>query len=88
MFADYLTDNYIDKNSLFPPHICIFGQLHYHRLHLQQMPVNHFTVDLIEFYHPHPQVFKFIKVLTDFQTDSYIRLSTIEYNTCTSPNDK
>ncbi|KAE9543412.1 hypothetical protein AGLY_002212 [Aphis glycines] len=30
-----------------------------------------------EFYHPHPQIFSFIKVPTDFQTDTYIKLSSL-----------
>ena len=75
MFADYLTDNYIDNNSLFPPYIWVVAS-----------SSSSFTTNACEsfhskfnseFYHPHPQIFSFIKVLTDFQTDTYIKLSSL-----------
>jgi len=55
----------------------IFRQSSHHCLRLQRMSVNYFTVYLIQFYHPHPKIFNFIKVLTDFQTDTYIKLSSV-----------
>jgi hypothetical protein len=75
MFADYLTDNYIDNNSLFPPYIWAVAS---------SSPS--FTTNACEsihskfnseFYHPYPQIFSFIKVSTDFQTDTYIKLSSL-----------
>lgn len=75
MFADYLTDNYIDNNSLFPPYIwAVASSSSTHTTNACESFHSKFNA---EFYHPHPQIFSFIKVLTDFQTDTYIKLSSL-----------
>jgi hypothetical protein len=75
MFANYLTDSYIDNNSLFPPYIWAVASS------LSSLTTN--TCESFhskfnsEFYRPHPQIFSFIKVLTDFKTDTYVKLSSL-----------
>lgn len=84
MFADYLTDNHVDNNTLFPPHIWAVAS-----------SLTKFTTNICEsfcsklsseFYHPRPQIFSFIKVLTNVQTDTYVKLSSI-YIYIISSND-
>lgn len=75
MFADHLTDNYIDNSSLFPPHIWAVASSS-STLTTNACESFHRRFNS-EFYHPHPQIFDFIKILTDFQTDTYIRLSSL-----------
>jgi len=75
MFANYLTDNYIDNNSLFPPNIWVVASSS--STHTTNACESFHSKFNAEFYHPHPQIFNFIKVLTDFQTDTYIKLSSL-----------
>lgn len=70
-FADYSTDNYTDNYSLFPQHILAVASS------LSTLTTNaceSFHSRFIpQFYHPYPRVFDFIKVLKDFQTDTYVQ---------------
>ncbi|KAF0706152.1 Uncharacterized protein FWK35_00031893 [Aphis craccivora] len=80
-FIDYLVDNYISDEGLFPPHICASDTISSQR-----------TTNACESFHakfnksfssPHPDIFVFIDVLTQLQIDTYIILMQ---NTDTRPS--
>lgn len=74
-FTDYLVENYISEDSLFPPYIWAEKSASTQR-----------TTNACEsfhskfnssFYSSHPNLFQFIEVLKDFQKDIYIKLNSI-----------
>jgi hypothetical protein len=78
LFVDYLVDTYIAESSKFPPHIWAEDTSSLKR-----------TTNACEsfhsrfnssFYHSHPNIFQFIRVLTDFQSDTYIKVRTAQQN--------
>ncbi|KAL4142255.1 hypothetical protein QTP88_004750 [Uroleucon formosanum] len=79
-FSDYLVDNYISNEGLFPPHIWASDTISSQR-----------TTNACESFHakfnksfssPHTNIFVFIDVLTQLQIDTYILMQ----NTDTRPS--
>lgn len=79
-FSDYLVDNYISDERLFPPHIWASDTISSQR-----------TTNACESFHakfnksfssPHPNIFVFIDVLRQLQIDTYILMQ----NTDTRPS--
>lgn len=77
-FSDYLVDNYISESSRYPPHVWA-----------EQSSSTKRTTNACEsfhsrynssFYHTHPHIFQFIRVLLDFQSDTYIKIRSIQNN--------
>lgn len=75
-FCDYLVENYIDSDSMFPPHIWAE-----HSASLQK------TTNACEsfhskynssFYCAHPNINVFLNVLLGFQIDTYIKINSIQ----------
>lgn len=77
-FADYITDNYIDENSTFPPNMWATMSSSIQR-----------STNACESFHSkynsyfistHPHIYKFLNVLNIIQSDTYIliRSSTTE----------
>jgi hypothetical protein len=74
-FSDYLVDTYISEVATFPPSIWAAN-----------IATSERTTNACEsfhsrfnsnFYSPHPNIFSFIKVLKSFQTETYIKLNSI-----------
>lgn len=74
--ADYLVDNYIGENSLFPPTVWAEGVV------TTENSTNacesfHSRFNL-NFYSMHPSLYLFVNVLNNFQTDTYIRIQSLK----------
>nr|CAI5860740.1 unnamed protein product [Callosobruchus analis] len=75
-FSDYLVENYIDEEAMFPPKnwaSCISSITR--------------TINCCEsfhskfnecFYKPHPSLYVFIKILSNFQTETYIKIERVQ----------
>ncbi|KAF0688897.1 Uncharacterized protein FWK35_00039188, partial [Aphis craccivora] len=69
-FCDYLIDNYITNNSIFPPKI--WAKQSSDRIYTKN-PCESFHSDFnSNFYHQHPHIFKIIEILKLFQVNTYI----------------
>lgn len=75
-FADYLTDNYIDEYSSFPPSVWAANSESITR-----------TTNACESFHakfnadcssPHPNINVFLKVILAVQTDTYIKINSVK----------
>nr|CAI5841229.1 unnamed protein product [Callosobruchus analis] len=75
-FTDYLVDTYVDSDSKFPPEIWAENSCSIFR-----------TTNTCESFHskfkrenlsPYPNIHSFVKVLTEMQTDTYIKLNSIK----------
>lgn len=73
-FCDYLTDNYITEDSLFPPHIWASSSASTSR-----------TTNACEsfhsrfnksFYATHPNIFQFLDQLLSFQSEVYVKIKS------------
>jgi hypothetical protein len=79
-FSDYLVDNYISDEGLFPPHIWASDKIY-------SQKTNNVCKSFLakfnkSFTSPHPNIFILIDVLTQLQIDTYILMQ----NTCTRPS--
>lgn len=73
LFADYLVDNFISEDSVFPPQLWAKG------CNNQTQTTNacesfhkHFNS---YFFNSHPSINKFVEVLKEFQTDTYLKIN-------------
>lgn len=73
-FCDYLVETYISEDSLFPPHIwsCLSSSLSRTTNSCESFHSNFNK----QFYHSHPNIFNFVNVLLNFQTEVYIKINT------------
>ncbi|KAE9525596.1 hypothetical protein AGLY_014123 [Aphis glycines] len=85
-FSDYLVDNYISDEGLFPPHIWASDTISSQRI-----------TNACESFHakfnksfslPHPNIFVFIGVLTQLQIDTYILMQNIDTRPSTAQYQK
>lgn len=77
-FLDYLVDNYISESSKFPPDMWAENSTSLKRT-TNACESFHSRFNSL-FYHSHPNIFHFINVLIDFQSDTYIRIRTVFTN--------
>lgn len=75
-FSDYLVDYYIDDDSSFPPHTWAAPECQPWR-----------TTNGCEAFHskfssacpsPHPNINVFVKCISDFQIDTYIKINSVK----------
>jgi hypothetical protein len=85
-FSDYLVDNYISDEGLFPPHIwasdTISSQRTTNACESFQAKFNK------SFSSPHPNIFVFIDVLTQLQIDTYILMQNTDIRRSTTRYQK
>lgn len=75
-FSDYLVDNYIDENSKFPPHIWAeHSSSVEHTTNACESFHNQYNSS---FYSAHPNLHQFIKVLLDFQLETYRKVRSVD----------
>lgn len=74
-FADYLVENYIDENSMFPPQIWATTKIT-HTLTTNACESFHSRFNG-SFYSTHPSIYIFIEKLKEFQIDTYIKLQSV-----------
>lgn len=74
--ADYLVKNYIEENALFPPELWAEARVtSEHSTNACESFHSRFNSN---FYSMHPSLYLFVNVLNDFQTDTYIRIQSIQ----------
>lgn len=74
-YADYLVENYISDDSVFPPQIWASCSSDKERTtNACESFHSHFNSS---FYVAHPDIFKFINVLKDVQVNSYIKINSV-----------
>ena len=74
-FADYLTDNYIDEYSLFPPSIWASATETERTTNACESFHSKFNS---YFYNAHPNIFLFIDVLKNIQIDTYVKMNSVK----------
>lgn len=74
-FADYLVDNYINEEAVFPP--SLWSELS-DSLERSTNACESFHAKFnASFYSNHPTIFTFIETLKQFQTDTYIKIQSL-----------
>lgn len=73
-FCDYLVDTYIDECSQFPPNI--WANLSSSLYRTTNACESFHSKFNNSFYHSHPSIFKFVDILLNFQTETYIKIVT------------
>jgi hypothetical protein len=73
--ADYLVEHYIDVNAKFPP--SIWGELSSSVDHTTNACESFHSRFNASFYVTHPPLFIFLEVLKNFQTDTYIKIQSL-----------
>lgn len=77
-FVDYLVETYIEENSTFPPQVWAAQTASIYR-----------TTNACEAFHskfkancssPHPNIYVFLETLHNIQTDSYIKINSVNKN--------
>lgn len=77
-FSDYILDNYIGDHATFPPEM--WATLS-ESLELTTNACESFHSRFNDnFYHSHPNIFHFIDVLKNFQTETYIKINSVHEN--------
>lgn len=77
LFADYLVDNYISEDAVFPP--CLWAELS-NSIERSTNACESFHAKFNgSFYSAHPSIFHFLEVLKQFQTDTYIKMQSYLY---------
>jgi hypothetical protein len=74
-FADYLVENYIDEESVFPPKIWASFSEEIVTNNALESFHSHFKTN---FYSPHPDIFTFCKQLVNVQSSTYIKINSVE----------
>lgn len=77
-FYDYLVENYIDEQSVFPPDIWAENSTNFSKT-TNSCESFHSRFNS-SFYSPHPSLFIFVSVLKDFQFDTYIKMQSVSEN--------
>lgn len=78
MYCDYLIDNYISEESLFPPKLWAENSAELTRTtNACESFHRHFNES---FYKCHPNIFIFIDKLKEFQMETYIKLQSVHLN--------
>ncbi|CAI6364293.1 unnamed protein product [Macrosiphum euphorbiae] len=73
-FCDYLVDNYISNESIFPPKM--WARQCSDRVHTTNACESFHSDFNSNFYHQHPNIFKIIEILKLFQVNTYIKIRT------------
>lgn len=74
-FINYLQNNYINDTADFPPHLWA-EPIHFHQQTTNACESFHSRFN-DSFYTAHPNIFVFLKVLTDFQISTYIKINSL-----------
>lgn len=74
-FLDYLTENYVEENSLFPPQLWASASVTSERTtNCCESFHSEFNKN---FYQTHPNIIQFLEVLKQFQTKVYIKINSV-----------
>lgn len=73
-FSDYLVDNYISEDATFPPYIWANSNSVCHTTNACESFHANFNKN---FNTAHPNIYDFINVVKEFQTETYIKLQSI-----------
>lgn len=72
-FADYLVENFVSEDSLFPPELWAKGCNNLTQTtNACESFHKHFNS---YFFNAHPSIIKFVEVLIEFQTDTYLKIN-------------
>jgi len=75
-FTGYILENYINKESQFPPNIWAETPINNIRTtNGSEAFHKHFNV---QFYHPHPNIHHVVDVLTNIQTETTLKINSIK----------
>lgn len=77
-FTDYILENYINKESQFPPNI--WAETPINNTRTTNGPEafhKHFNA---QFYHPHPNIHHVVDVLTNIQAETALKINSIKKN--------
>ena len=78
MYSDYLIDNYISEETLFPPSLWAKNSAELTRTtNTCESFHRHF---INSFYKSHPNIFVFINKLKEFQMETYVKLQSVHLN--------
>lgn len=73
-FADYLVENYIEESSRFPPEMWAS----FERSNVTNNPCESFHSHFQKnFYHSHPDINSFARILVDTQTFVYVKINSV-----------
>lgn len=73
-FADYLVENYISNDSLFPPNMWAANSSSLQRS-TNACEAFHSKFNS-SFYCAHPNIYQFVEVLKNFQIDTYVKIKS------------
>ncbi|XP_050497300.1 uncharacterized protein LOC126878558 [Diabrotica virgifera virgifera] len=75
-FADYLVDNYVSESAKFPPEI--WAEMSRSLQRTTNACESFYSRFNSPFYFAHPHIFQFLTVLIDFQSETYVKIRSVQ----------